>query len=112
MGEVIDLQRWSERRTARREDAHCAAGTDGGSRRARPPTPAGADPAVERLDRAVARIDSITNRVHARGGRLAPDVETELLALFGQISLGMVSEAARRAERLADVLGGVRSSGS
>jgi hypothetical protein len=69
------------------------------------------DEGLQRLDRAVGRIDRITNRVHDRGGRLAPDVETELLALLGQISLGMVAEAAARAERLADVLGSATSSG-
>lgn len=99
MGEVIDFERWSAERAR------------GGGRPPRTMVEGWLDPAVHRLDRAVTRIDRITTRVQARGGSLAPDVETELLALVGQISLGMVDEAASRAERLADVLGGARSSG-
>jgi hypothetical protein len=66
---------------------------------------------LRRLEGAVDRIDRITSRVALRGGRLSPDVETELLALLGQISLGLVPEAATRAERLAEVLGSAASSG-
>ena len=99
MGEVIDFERWSGER-ARGERRPSRALVNGWL-----------DPAIHRLDRAVSRIDRITSKVQERGGRLAADVETELLALVGQISLGMVDEAASRAERLADVLGGARSSG-
>jgi hypothetical protein len=67
--------------------------------------------ALHRLEGAVDRIDRVTSRVVLRGGRLSPDVETELLALLGQISLGLVPEAATRAELLAKALGGAASSG-
>jgi len=33
-------------------------------------------------------------------GRLDPRVETELLAIIGEVSVGLVTEAASRAERL------------
>jgi hypothetical protein len=66
---------------------------------------------IARLDRAVVSIDRATSRIAARGGRLASDVETELLALVGQISLGLIAEAADRAERMARGLGGAASSG-
>jgi hypothetical protein len=64
---------------------------------------------LRRLEGAVDRIDRVTSRVALRGGRLSPDVETELLALLGQISLGLVPEAVTRAERLAEALGAASS---
>jgi hypothetical protein len=66
---------------------------------------------IARLDRAVVSIDRATSRVAAKGGRLPPDIETELLALVGQISMGMIADAADRAERMARGLGGAASSG-
>ena len=76
------------------------------------PAPRGMDAlTIARLDRAVASIDRATARLAAKGGRLAPDVETELLALVAQISLGMIREAADRAERMARGLRGAASSG-
>ena len=73
----------------------------------------GLDPlTIARLDRAVSSIDRATSRIAAKGGRLAPEVETELLALVGQISLGMIRDAADRAERMARGLGGATSFGS
>jgi hypothetical protein len=66
---------------------------------------------IARLDRAVTLIDGATSRISSRGGALAPDVETELLALVGEISLGLLDAAADRAERLASGLGGAASSG-
>ena len=66
--------------------------------------------AVDRLERAMRRIERATGRPVGRAGRFGPEVETELLALVGQLSLGLVTEAADRAERVADQLGRAASS--
>ena len=72
-----------------------------------------ADPAdpLCRLERAVNRIDEITAKIPPRGSGFGSSVETELLALVGEISLGLIEDAADRAERLASGLGGAASSG-
>jgi hypothetical protein len=64
---------------------------------------------VQRLDRAVERLDSI---VQGRPGRMAPTVERELLLIARAVSSGMPLEAADRAERLADLLEHPAASGS
>ena len=58
-------------------------------------------PGEERLDRAVERLERV---LVARGwDRLAPDwVLTELLAIQGCLSLGLLPAAVLRAERLAE----------
>jgi hypothetical protein len=81
MGAVIDLVAWKER-----------------DRPAAEP-PAG-DPALGRLDRMFARLDPLLDDVKRRGKR-EPQVETEILAITGALSLGLVEDAAARAERLA-----------
>ncbi len=116
MGEVIHIEAWRAgpaRRSDRSGTAFGTASLTGRRPIATSRTPHIApDGPVARLERAVGRIDRVTARVQARGGHLAADVETELLALVGQISLGLVDEAATRAEHLADMLGGASSSGS
>jgi len=64
---------------------------------------------MERLERAVGRLDSIVRR---RPGRMAPTVERELLLIARAVSSGMPLEAADRAERLADLLEHPAASGS
>jgi len=64
---------------------------------------------LQRLDRAVQRLDSIVTR---RPGRMAPTVERELLLIARAVSSGMPLEAADRAERLADLLEHPAASGS
>jgi protein gp37 len=64
---------------------------------------------LQRLDRAVERLDSIVTR---RPGRMAPTVERELLLIARAVSSGMPLEAADRAERLADLLEHPAASGS
>jgi hypothetical protein len=64
--------------------------------------------AVVRLERAVGRLDRLAGVALQVRGALAPDLETELFALIGQVQMGLVSEAADRAERLAARLGPAR----
>lgn len=55
---------------------------------------------VARLEQAVARLEPLLEQATQAGVQL----ETELLAVSGAVSLGLFDEAARRAERLADRL--------
>ena len=66
----------------------------------------------ERLERAVDRLDRATNGVIQARGRLGPGVETQLLALIGELSVGLISQATERAERLADRLAPAEVGGS
>jgi hypothetical protein len=72
--------------------------------------------AIDRLERAMHRIEGIDGS--PGGARLRrsrtfdPRVETELLAIVGQLSLGLVNDAADRAERVADELGDTAASRS
>jgi hypothetical protein len=64
---------------------------------------------MERLERAVGRLDSIVRR---RPRRMALTVERELLLIARAVSSGMPLDAADRAERLADLLEHPAASGS
>jgi hypothetical protein len=79
MAEIIQLGAWR----ARREAEHAA------------------PEAVVRLERAISRLDGLLERVS--GGARKPDtrLETEMLAITGAISAGMVDRAAVLAEDLA-----------
>jgi hypothetical protein len=57
--------------------------------------------AIERLDRAVARLDPM---VRNRTGLLAPSVERELALIARDVGAARPLLAATRAERLADLL--------
>jgi hypothetical protein len=98
MSGVVDLAAW---RLRRRSEALTpaaplkAAVDEAGARD---------NPAVDRLDRAVQRLHALVSGGLAGRARLAPGVETELLAIMGELTVGMISEAADRAERLADRL--------
>ena len=65
------------------------------------PLPVPDDPAVARLDRAVERLHGLVSGALDGRGRLTPGVETELLAIMGELTVGLIPEAANRAERLA-----------
>lgn len=65
--------------------------------------------AMQRLDRAVGRLDTVVRR---RPGRIAPTVERELLLIARAVSAGLARDAADRAERLADLLEHPAASGS
>ena len=61
-----------------------------------------ADPA-ERLEVAVCMLDSVLAGLPSK--RLAsPEIERELLAITGAVSVGLLEDAAQRAERLTDRL--------
>jgi hypothetical protein len=131
MGDVVELAGWGSRRGGVPSD-RTAAGARPAMARVRPilrewhPSagpavppaeaasagdPANADEPIRRLDRAVGSIDEIISKISCRGAGLGSNVETELLALVGEISLGLIDAAADRAERLASGLGGAASSG-
>jgi hypothetical protein len=60
------------------------------------------DPAV-RLERAVDALDHVLGTLPPR--RLtAPDIERELLAITGAVSVGLIDDAADRADRLRERL--------
>ena len=62
------------------------------------------DPAVDRLDRAVERLHGLVAGELDGGSRVDASVETELLAIMGELAVGLIPDAADRAERLADQL--------
>jgi hypothetical protein len=80
MGRVIAIDRWLEDRGREHEQAEAFD--------------------VARLERAVAKLEPLLEQATQAGIQL----ETELLAVSGAVSLGLFDEAARRAERLADRL--------
>jgi hypothetical protein len=80
MGRVISIDRWLEDRGRQHEEAESFD--------------------VARLERAVARLEPLLEQATEAGVQL----ETELLAVSGAVSLGLFDEAAGRAERLADRL--------
>ena len=60
------------------------------------------DPA-ERLERSVEALDEVLGTLPPR--RLAaPDIERELLAMTGAVSMGLIDDAADRADRLRERL--------
>jgi hypothetical protein len=63
-----------------------------------------ADDGVERLERAIHRLDELATARLEGGSPLQPWVETELLAIMGALGLDLFEEAAARANRLADRL--------
>jgi hypothetical protein len=98
MGEVIDIVT----RRQRRAEA-VAARPSALTRPAEHPKEVDA-PELEMLERAVERLHVLLSKAPGRGGQLEGKVETELLAIMGELTLGLVREAARRAGRLADRL--------
>ena len=85
MDAVIDLAQWRS------------------SREAREPLGEAVDEQVDlaRLERAVERVHELVGAATDHGGHLVPSVETELLAILGELTIDLVGEAAARAERLA-----------
>jgi hypothetical protein len=61
------------------------------------------------LERAVDRLHELVTVTLGSGTRLTPPVETELLAILGELTIDMVQDAAVRAEHLPDRLASGRS---
>jgi hypothetical protein len=80
MDSVVDLVQWRRSRVAEADDG------------------------VERLERAVRRLDELATARLEVAGPLEPWVETELLAIMGALGMDLFEEAAARANRLADRL--------
>ena len=90
MGSVVELEVWrrarqGEFRDGAPEESHRVEG-------------------IVRLERAADHLHQLVKKSLDRGRRLEPHFETELLAIIGQVTIGLVKEAAARAERLADRL--------
>ncbi len=83
MGEVISIREWLV---------------------GREPSADGSRVPVARLERAVSRLEPLLEEVSAGNKRNGIDVETELLAATGAVSLDLFEDAADRLERLADRL--------
>jgi hypothetical protein len=62
--------------------------------------------AMARLERAIDRLHDIVSRALLVRGRVEPRVETEMLAILGELAMDCVEDAAARAERLAQGLAG------
>ncbi len=89
---MIDLEAWRTRRELVVRPVPAA--------EEREPSPE-QDLPIRRLEAAIARLERlVSSGLH----RLGPRVESELLAITGAVSVGRVSEAADRAERLAEGL--------
>jgi hypothetical protein len=87
MGRVVSMDGWLRRHGERHDDRD--------------------EDDVARLERAVARLEPLLGPTQARGSRV--DLETELLAVSGAVSMGRYGDAARRAEHLADRLSAPRT---
>jgi hypothetical protein len=91
MSSVIDFAAWQSRRQP-------------GGGQLETDERASEDPTVARLELAIQRLHRVISLALDARGRLEPKVETELLAIMGELTVGLVAEAASRAERLADRL--------
>jgi hypothetical protein len=85
MDTVVDLLEWRQARLAASAPPHPEVG-------------------VDRLERAIRRLDSVASRALQVGGALEPWVETELLAIMGALSMDLCDAASERAERVAERL--------
>ena len=101
---VVDLAEWRRSRRAVEDQAPAEAEAHGRAGLLRFPEAAADEVEADRLERAVDRVHALVSRALDAQGRLQPRVETELLAIMGELTVGLVGEAAVRAERLADRL--------
>ena len=97
MTSVVSLEAW---RRSHRLDAEKAGTSD----ETGPSLTVGDDEGVDRLERAADRLHQLVSGTLKGGRRLDPQFETELLALIGEVTVGLVDEAAKRAERLTNRL--------
>jgi hypothetical protein len=103
MGHVVSIEGWRRTREA------VSAGDADGAATEVIDVVGQADPCddadIDRLERAVGRLDSLVAGTAGGGGRSQADLETELLAIKGALSLGRYRDATARAEELAERLG-------
>lgn len=66
--------------------------------------PPGEDDEFARLTRAVDRLQKVVSTALRSSGGVDAHVETELLAILGELTMDCVADATSRAERLADGL--------
>jgi hypothetical protein len=92
MGNVVSLDGWRQARNPAPQSAPAQS--------AHPPAAQG----LERLEQAADRLHGLVTRKVNRGPSLDTKLETELLAIIGELTVGLVEEAAGRAERLASRL--------
>jgi hypothetical protein len=88
MGSVVDLAGWRKARQAGASDANPTEDTHRVE-------------GIVRLERAAEHLHRLVTKSLDRGRRLESHFETELLAIIGEVTIGLVKEAAARAERLA-----------
>jgi hypothetical protein len=91
MSGIVDLLEWHRRRAVQTPEPEPSEP---------PPDEAVSPEIVARLERAIDRLTPLVTRTLDSGERLQPKVETELLAIMGELTVGLVGEAATRAERL------------
>jgi hypothetical protein len=105
MGQIIELDVWRQRRQPVSPDGDAASsdrlGTWGGEE----------DVELRRLEAAVAHLHPLVTASLRGSGHVGPTVETELLAIMGELTVGLVTDAAHRAERLADRMRARRGKG-
>jgi len=104
MGTIVDFSEWRRARDdglATDEASLAAAFGHPAGRRGKEGSNVGS---VERLDRAVRRLHDLVSRMQDGQGHVRSQVETELLAIMGELTMDLVNEAAARAERLAERL--------
>ncbi|HEX8099603.1 MAG TPA: hypothetical protein VF660_05305 [Actinomycetota bacterium] len=97
MASVVSLEAWRRSRGAEPRNAGLNAETG-------PSLTVGDDEGVDRLERAADRLHDLVSGALKGGRPLDPQFETELLALIGEVTVGLVDEAAERAERLTNRL--------
>jgi predicted xylose isomerase-like sugar epimerase len=102
MGSVVNLTKWRREREAGSQAIEASARLmhPSGNEQENPHEVVG----VDRLERAVKRLHEIVSQALDLSGHVQPHVETELLAIMGELTMGLVTDAAVRAERLADQL--------
>ena len=114
MGQVVDLSEWRRLRSAGAERSPVSAGlpsTGAGGPLQTRRRPSGSAPSVgsptpgpggdlERLESAIERLHQFVSRALDGESKVEPDVETQLLAIMGELTMGLIGEATGRAERL------------
>jgi hypothetical protein len=108
MGQVIDIQVWRRGRTTAVANHPSALAKVAGGSSGRSGVSDADDAEGEReldlLERAVKRLHPLVSDRLDRRRPLEGEVETELLAIMGELSVGLIREATRRTERLAERL--------